>query len=82
MKKKKTNTENIRNEINKKILIIKDFASKMGYTVTIEEYPYHGFHGFLKEGEKCISIELNETSDSEGNCFCWAWSLKSGREII
>lgn len=62
----------MKEEIQKKIEIIKDFAKKMGYT--IDEYKCE------HEGRPCYSIELLETCDIEGNPYSWAWYLDTGKE--
>ena len=62
-------------EMEKRIKIIKDFAAKMGYTYYIDKYKS------CIDGRPMKSIELNETSDSEGNPYAWAWYLDTYEEL-
>lgn len=55
--------------VERKIAIVKDFAKKMGYTAEVFEDGY------------CRGVRLVETSDSEGNPYCWIWNVKTGKEI-
>ena len=68
-------------EMERKIKIIKKFAQDMGYTCYEEDYtcsnPYHR----QSYKRKAHSIELSETSDSEGNPFSWAWFLDTYEEM-
>lgn len=53
--------------ILKELEIIKKFAKEMGYNYFIDEYDN------CENGRPMLSIELNGTSDSEGNPYSWAW---------
>ena len=58
--------------MEKELAIIRDFANKMGYEVN--EYAYTTYSYNPKDtGRPAYIIELEGTSDSEGNPYCWAW---------
>ena len=71
-------------KVEKKVNIIREFAKKMGYTTT-EEYYTVSSGGWSVEPKyhntDAFYIELNGTSDSEGNPYSWAWSMVDGKEI-
>lgn len=56
--------------------IIRDFAKKMGYTVSTDNYKH-------STNKRPIYImELLETYDSVYNPYCWAWYTDTWEEII
>jgi len=72
---KKKNRKNTINTMEKRIAIIKDFASKMGYSINEGDYHYYGTERMAH------SIELAGTEDSEGNPYSWQWFLDTGEEF-
>lgn len=87
MAKKHRNQTSIQEYVNSKIAIVEEFAKKMGYSYYIEEYNATVYSGWsrngLKDGELCKSIQLTGGPvDGDGECYSWAWSLETGREII
>ena len=61
--------------MEKRIAIIKDFAEKMDYEV------YELNYSNYINNRPCYSIELGGTSDSEGNCYSWAWYTDTFEEF-
>ena len=62
-------------EMKNRIKIIKEFAEKMDYEISVHRYKAYGY------GRPCKSIELIGTIDSEGNPFSWAWYLDTFEEF-
>lgn len=61
--------------IVKAVKALKRFCTDMGYTYHTEYFTHCSTH------EKCFSFEINETCDSEGNPYAWAWSMETGKEL-
>lgn len=62
-------------DLEKKMEIVRAFAKQMEYTT--REYNYTHY----LNGRPCVCIELNETSDSEGESYSWCWYTDTGEEI-
>lgn len=73
---KKTKKEERKKLAEKRIEIIKRFASEMGYTTWEEDYES------CHNGRPCHSIELMETADCEGNSYGWAWYTDTWEELL
>ena len=62
-------------EAQKRISYIHDFANKMGYTIIKDTYHH------CENSRPCLSVELAETHDSEGNSYAWAWYTDTWEEF-
>ena len=63
----------------KKIEIIKQFATDMGYETWEEDYTTSAC--FRDGGRPAHSIELDGKYDCEGNPYCWAWYTDTWEEM-
>lgn len=79
---KKTKKEERKKLAEKRIEIIKRFASEMGYTTWEEDYitTICG-KGRFESGRPAHIIELSKTADSEGNPYSWAWYTDTWEEM-
>lgn len=78
---KETKKEKRKELAEKKIEIIKRFASEMGYTTWEEDYIASTFRGHGDDRPAHI-IELSETADNEGNPYSWAWYTDTWEEML
>ena len=78
---KETKKEKRKELAEKRIEIIKRFASEMGYTTWEEDYIASTFRGHRDDRPAHI-IELSETADNEGNPYAWAWYTDTWEEML
>ena len=62
----------MKQDMENKITIIKDFAKKMGYSTNEYDYKCYSYNP-KDNGRPAHIIELNEVYDGEGNPYSWAW---------
>lgn len=79
---KETKKDKRKKLAEKRIEIIKRFATEMGYTTWEQDYITSVWkNGCREDGRPAHIIELNETHDSEGNSYSWAWYTDTWEEM-